>query len=177
MISLKKCTKCKAVKDQKSFGKNRSTSDGFQAHCKECRSLTYQDNKIALNKYTTAYMRKNRKATNERNRKLQKMAVALLLDRYVRLKLISDGVKKEDINPDLISQKRKEIKLKRNQQPPEVECGSGFLPQKPYQIVRNGKRIWVSPPPIEVNKKHGNKVGSPKPARKVIKDTPYLQGI
>lgn len=36
---MKKCSKCKVIKADESFGKNKSSPTGLQAYCKECSAL------------------------------------------------------------------------------------------------------------------------------------------
>ena len=46
---MKKCTKCKKVKEEEKFSKNRSTRDGLHGWCKVCRKVPraayYEKNK------------------------------------------------------------------------------------------------------------------------------------
>lgn len=42
----KRCVTCKEVKEASAFGKNRSTPDGFQHSCRECRKASHRAKRI-----------------------------------------------------------------------------------------------------------------------------------
>ena len=42
---MKKCSKCKEVKDYSEFGKNKSMADGHNHYCRVCCAKKYQANK------------------------------------------------------------------------------------------------------------------------------------
>ena len=60
----KRCPACNEIKVASEFGKNKSTFDGLQGHCKECRRKYYKKNKTEI----CDRMKKNYK--NNRKRKI-----------------------------------------------------------------------------------------------------------
>ena len=52
---MKRCSKCKTLKDKSQFGKNRTLSDGLRVWCKKCESeyarKRYEKNRDAVKKY------------------------------------------------------------------------------------------------------------------------------
>lgn len=42
-MRLKTCTKCKQLKREDYFHKNKTKKDGLESNCKRCRSLHYNE--------------------------------------------------------------------------------------------------------------------------------------
>jgi hypothetical protein len=47
-MESKKCCRCRIIKDITNFYKNRTTNDGFQAECSQCKNGLYLSNKVKL---------------------------------------------------------------------------------------------------------------------------------
>mgnify|MGYP001606339663 CR=1 FL=1 len=64
---MKKCSKCKKLKEYSEFPKNNTKSDGCGTYCKNCRkqydSKYYQKNKEKMNLYR--YINRKRQTKNE----------------------------------------------------------------------------------------------------------------
>ena len=53
---MKKCIKCKQIKDYSDFHKNKSQNDGYQKICKSCRKENYKN---AYKKNKKIFLEKN----------------------------------------------------------------------------------------------------------------------
>jgi hypothetical protein len=58
-MELKICSKCRKEKPFELFAKNKSTKDGFDAWCKECKHQQYIENKKERANYQRIYMREH----------------------------------------------------------------------------------------------------------------------
>ena len=56
---MKKCSKCKEIKNFEEFNKNKSTKDGFQLHCKKCIKDYYKKNKEKINEASKKWRKEN----------------------------------------------------------------------------------------------------------------------
>jgi hypothetical protein len=61
MAIVKKCYKCKQELDEKLFHRNKNTTDGLQAYCKECVKPYTKTNKEKLSLYHKKYRENNKK--------------------------------------------------------------------------------------------------------------------
>jgi len=66
VLSLKKCSKCKAVRPRKQFSDNKNRPDGKYSYCKVCRDEHYQENKDKINEKLMDQYWKNRDKHLER---------------------------------------------------------------------------------------------------------------
>lgn len=63
---MKKCTKCKEIKDYTKFSKCSSAKDGYQWHCKECNNADNQRFRDEIDpEYMTRWFDKHRDKWNE----------------------------------------------------------------------------------------------------------------
>lgn len=73
---MKKCSKCKELKDPTQFYRNRKNPDGRQYACKECKSAVCRQwrekNKKHIAKTNRKYLENNRLACNRRNNEYRK---------------------------------------------------------------------------------------------------------
>jgi hypothetical protein len=58
-METKLCSCCSLTKSVKEFHKNKSKKDGFQEHCKVCRTLKARQNKKKLQEYRKEWYQKN----------------------------------------------------------------------------------------------------------------------
>ncbi len=58
----KQCYKCKQIKDDDKFNRNKSTKDGLSYECKKCKSEYRKNNKTKINEYN-----KSRRQYNKNN--------------------------------------------------------------------------------------------------------------
>lgn len=67
---MKKCPRCKQLRNEKEFSKHSRTKDGLRCYCKKCISLTgkiyYKKNYSKLTLYQREYYKNNKKKVNER---------------------------------------------------------------------------------------------------------------
>ena len=97
---MKKCTKCKVIKDYKEFRTRKASKDGLQSNCKECekeqRRAHYLKNKEkvkASNKlYAKTYVRKT--LTEEQKQKNKEKAKEYYIKNKERIKSLAKAYKK-----------------------------------------------------------------------------------
>lgn len=65
-MKTKKCPKCNKIKNITEFNKNKSTKDGLQIYCTECRKFLYKKNKEQVKRTGSLYYKENRKKILER---------------------------------------------------------------------------------------------------------------
>lgn len=65
---MKKCSKCREIKELKLFSKNRSRKDGLRHSCKECDKLHYRHSPTKRVKYSKTYYEKNKEKIAKKDR-------------------------------------------------------------------------------------------------------------
>jgi 5-methylcytosine-specific restriction endonuclease McrA len=80
--TTRRCSKCRHDLDTSNFAKTRSTKDGFQSWCKDCRRAYYQANRERIKAQTSTYQKTNvenvrayHRAYRDRNRERDRAAV------------------------------------------------------------------------------------------------------
>ena len=83
-VFMKKCSKCKEIKNFEEFSKNKNCKDGFEYQCKGCKKKYYEENKEQIkvlqkkynerNKerirgYRKKHLKENKEQRNERDKK------------------------------------------------------------------------------------------------------------
>ena len=66
---MKKCSKCKEIKNFEEFGKNKSRKDGFHHQCKSCQKKYYEENKEQVKKRQKKHREENKELIKERAKK------------------------------------------------------------------------------------------------------------
>ena len=94
----KVCSRCKKEKSLSEFYKNKTKSDGFNYHCKECFKR-YSTGK-AHKKYMK-WWRKTKKGKDSNRNSLLKKEYGITLQEYVRLFELQNGVCKMCKNPEI----------------------------------------------------------------------------
>ena len=67
-MKTKICSNCKEDKDICYFGEKKTTKDGYQSRCKECRKIESQKRKEKYPNHNQEYHEKNKEKLNKRNR-------------------------------------------------------------------------------------------------------------
>lgn len=66
---MKVCCKCKEIKEFESFGKLKSSKDGYRYDCKDCRKKYSENNKNKIKEYKKNYYELNKEKYNKRSNK------------------------------------------------------------------------------------------------------------
>ncbi len=85
---MKTCEKCKTVKSNESFSKDRNSEDGLQGWCIECRKAHYQLKKEEISEKGRAH----RKENPEHYRKRRLRRYHLTIERYLEILASQNGV-------------------------------------------------------------------------------------
>jgi hypothetical protein len=104
IIQTKWCSKCKTFKSlEESFGKNKSTKDGYQSYCKECKrnsnNASYHKNKDKWSDYVKEYRKNNKELINKKDRDYYERNRDKVLERH---KIYREK------NRDIINSKKRE---------------------------------------------------------------------
>jgi len=67
-VLTKKCSRCKVEKDVRGFWKCKTSNDGLQYICKDCKKRHYQANKVEIAEYKKQYYQTNKKGIAERSK-------------------------------------------------------------------------------------------------------------
>ena len=99
---MKKCSKCKQLKGEAEFYKDKRTPDGLKYQCKECHmesSIRTRDENLKR-KYNKEYMRRERKRNPEKYRKRERIFSRKRPKnkKYLARKKLNNALKREDIN-------------------------------------------------------------------------------
>lgn len=62
---MKQCTKCKIIKEESEFTKDKYGKDGLNGQCKQCRNEYFQQNKEKMIDYSVKYHRKHKEKLKE----------------------------------------------------------------------------------------------------------------
>jgi len=69
---MKRCNKCKKLKDENDFYKNRATKSGLNGSCKECVKSYQRDNKERIRRNAKRFRMKNPNYSRDQYFKLKK---------------------------------------------------------------------------------------------------------
>jgi hypothetical protein len=67
-MKMKKCNKCKEMKEVGEFSKDRSCKDGLGRKCKECVKVYQEANKEEIAAYAKAYREENKEEIDARDK-------------------------------------------------------------------------------------------------------------
>ena len=106
-ISVIKCRKCAETKSIDKFHKSKSNRTGYYYHCKDCANLQSKKYQQRSVKYHNKWYQINKERVCRERRSLDN-------DEYVRgLLTRNTPLNKEDITPELMTLKRKQISVHR----------------------------------------------------------------
>ena len=123
MSNNKVCTKCNEHKSHSEFNKDKSRPDGLCIYCRECSKKKYKhiynkDKTIldGIRKRRSKWSRAKIKEIRDQKKMDAQSYSDNLTDSYIRKILISRShIAKEDITPEMIEARRKQIREKRGQ--------------------------------------------------------------
>jgi hypothetical protein len=92
---MKRCSKCKEIKEMIAFSKDRKRSDGHQPHCKECNKRYVESNKERVYETNRASRAKNIDSRKQSEKQWY------LLNKNKKLASNSAGKKKRRANDEL----------------------------------------------------------------------------
>lgn len=102
---MKECKKCKLVKEQNEFTKDKQKIDGFYSYCKKCVSernaCIREEKKEQIKKYSDEYRQKNREILREKSRKF-------FMEN--KEKCLEKGRKSYNLHKEEIAKRRKKIR-------------------------------------------------------------------
>jgi 5-methylcytosine-specific restriction endonuclease McrA len=78
---LKRCSKCKAIKDTSEFHRDRTTKDGFQTFCKICIVLYHKEHKDKIKKQKKEYYEEHKDEIKKASRGYSKTEKGKMLKR------------------------------------------------------------------------------------------------
>ncbi len=65
---MKKCCKCKEIKEFECFGKLKNAVDGLRYDCNDCRKQYREENKVKIAEKQKEYYQKNKESLSEKNK-------------------------------------------------------------------------------------------------------------
>lgn len=113
VVILKRCTRCKEIKDEMEFSKCKGKKDGLQSRCKLCNKQYRKENKEAKVVYMKEYWEKNKEILAEKNKQYRSRNKKIIIEKKKQYyeankeSIIEKSKHRYETNKEAIAKQRK----------------------------------------------------------------------